>query len=127
MLGVRHVPDPFTEIFGPFFWLSIIALGFLVNVYMRHRSARWIWVMGALCIAVIFVWDYAAITHAAYDRRLPAGYWAEEFQQDFTSKCSASECLALLFTAPSLALVAYSIGAWFALRTSKRLRAAVSS
>jgi hypothetical protein len=74
-LGVRHVPDLFTQAFGPFFCLSIIALGFFVNHGMRHRSARWIGIMGILGVAVILALDYVAFGYSDYVRSLPGGFW----------------------------------------------------
>src|SRR6266849_1835051 len=83
---------------------------------MSGTAASWIGVIGILCIVIVLVWDYVAVGHSDYYRSLPGGYWGDEFQQMFTSKCSASECLGLLVTIPSLSLISYSIGAWLGLR-----------
>jgi len=61
VLGVHHISGILTEILGPFFWLTVITLGFLVNSYMCHRSAPWIGAIGILSIAVILIWDHAAV------------------------------------------------------------------
>ncbi len=80
-LNVQHIPDFLAGVFGPVFWLCTVLTGFFMNHYVRD-----------------------------YYRSLPGGYWGDEFQQMFTSKCSASECLGLLVTIPSLSLISYSIG-----------------
>jgi hypothetical protein len=62
-------------------------------------------------MATIVLWDYSTLSHSPYILQLPGGFWRYEWNQLFTSKCSDSECLGLLFTAPALALVSYGVGA----------------
>jgi len=109
-LNVQHIPDFLAGVFGPVFWLCTVLTGLFMNHHVRHHSASWIGVIGILCIVIVLVWDYVAVGHSDYSRSLPGGYWGDEFQQMFTSKCSASECLGLLVTIPSLSLISYSIG-----------------
>lgn len=111
-----------TEPLGPIFWLVTLSLGLFVNRYMRHRSAPWIGLFGITCLTILLVWDYIGTGHSDYYRSLPGRFWGDEFRQNFTSKCSNSECLGLLITMPSLSLVAYSIGAWLGLTLSLHSR-----
>jgi Na+-driven multidrug efflux pump len=116
---LHRIPALFTEVFGPAFWLTNVLFGLSTNRYTRHRSAPWVGLIGAVCLAALLVWDHVAIGHSDYYRSLPGGYWGYEFRQNFTLECSASECLGLLVTFPSLSLISYSIGAWLGLRISK--------
>jgi hypothetical protein len=120
-LSIHQVPPIFREVFGPFFWLSNVVMGLVMNRYARHRSALWIGVIGVVCIVVVLAWDYIGTGHSGYYRSLPGGFWGNEFREMFTSECSASECLGHLITVPSLSLITYSIGAWLGLRVGSRL------
>ena len=111
-LNIHQIASIFTEESSPLRWVWCAFLGFFMNRYVRHRSASWIGTIGIVYMTVVVVWDFTATGHSEFVRSLPGGFWRDEFDQLFTSKCSASECLGQLFaTMPSLALISYSIGA----------------
>lgn len=115
--------DVLREIISPFYWLWVSLLGFLVNIYTHNRSAAWIGILGLIYMGAMVLWDFSVIGHSDYYLRLPGGPWQYEWNQLFTSKCSDSECLGeLLITAPTLALISYSIGAAIALRVRRNHR-----
>jgi len=110
----------FREVVSPFYWMWVALLGFFVNILARTRSAVWIGVLGLIYMAAMIAWDFSVIRHSEYYLRLPGGPWRYEWNQLFTSKCSDSECLGeLLITAPTFALISYSIGAAIALRVRR--------
>ena len=75
--------------------------------------------IGALYLLVIVLWDGMTIGNLE-DVRAQGGFLHYEFNQLLSPderKCSASECIGqLFFTFPTVASIAYSCGAWLALR-----------
>jgi hypothetical protein len=90
-------------------------LGFLVARWWGDRRAFWVWVAG-------LVWFVFGL-HESYSGWSPA--WFHETRAQYTfdtllgpgTRCSGSECLGeLIFTAPLVCSVAYSVCAWVTLR-----------
>ncbi len=107
--------------YNPFLWISGALLGLFVNRFARNRSACWVGAIALVYMFAIMVWDISIFRRSDYYATLTHGhYWKYEFGQLFSpdnATCSASECLGqLLVTFPVVASVAYSIGAWLALR-----------
>jgi len=97
----------FRSLFSPFYWGAAVLIGFWFNRRMRHLSACWVWVLPILAFSLLLV-RYS----------VPAGAYHEQL---FTCH---DECLAAMFvTMPTMNCVAYSIGAWLALRSPKAPRA----
>ena len=114
--------DSIREIWSPFYWFWNVLFGFLVNLYALNRSAPWLALLALIYMTAMVLWDVSVIGHSQYYLQLPGGPWRYEWNQLFTSKCSDSECLGELFiTAPTLALVSYSVGAWLGMRTDRNL------
>lgn len=111
-LDIHRVPSFFTEIYSPMSWVANVLFGILVTRFVRSRSGPWVGVLGSCLVAMILVWDYSTLRTLPYFQSIPGGFWAYEWKQMFTSECSTSECLGLLFTVPCLALVSYGLGAW---------------
>jgi len=108
-LNVHHIPDFLAGVFGPGFWLCTVLTGFFMNHYVLHRSVvdwsdRHPVHSHRSCLGLRRCWTLGLLP------KLTGGYRGDEFQQMCTSKCSASECLGLLVTIPSLSLISYSIG-----------------
>jgi hypothetical protein len=121
-LNVHRFPSFFTDVYGPFFWLANLLFGFLVARHVRSRSGPWVAIVGAIFMAAILLWDYLTTSHLQYVAQLPGGFWRYEWNQMFTAKCSDSECLGLLFSAPTLALVSYGVGAWVSIRVHAKAK-----
>lgn len=120
-LGARRID--FATAYNPFLWVSGILLGLLINRFAHHRSAYWAGTLALLLMFAVMVWDISIYKRSGYYGALTHGhYWRYEFGQLFSrgdASCSDSECLGKLFiTVPVVASVAYSIGAWLALRFS---------
>ena len=84
---------------------AIAVTGLALGIAFSGRGARWTWIFGLLWLAVGV---YASPSD---------GSWAHAMGNLFarTSACSDSECIGeLLFTMPSVASVAYSVGALIA-------------
>jgi len=102
--------------YSPLLWGSALLLGLVVNRRTRNRSACWIWVAG-LCWLGLWIWDAVSI----YDPRwcqgcsLSQNVWRNFFTVGYNS--CLQDCLAELFgTTPTLNSIAYSIGAWIAIK-----------
>ncbi len=83
----------------------IAAIGLALGIAFSGRGARWTWLFGLLWLSI-----------GIYEIR-GSGSWAHAMETLFapTSACSDSECLGeLLFTMPSVASVAFSVGAHIA-------------
>ncbi len=108
-------------VYNPFLWVFGMLLGLLVNRFTRHRSACWVGAVALLFMFAVMVWDISIFKRSGYYATLTHGhYWKYELGQLFSrndASCSDSECLGKLFvTFPVVASIAYSIGAWLALR-----------
>jgi hypothetical protein len=89
------------SLFSPFYWGAAVLIGFWFNRRMRHNSACWVWVLPVVASSLLL---------KRYS--VPA---AEYYEVLLTCR---DECLAAMFlTLPSMNCIAYSIGAWFALRS----------
>ncbi len=111
--------------YSPAFWIAGFFLGLVINDYMRNRSAQWI---GPICFALLLVLVFADVRffdHSTYYRTVTQGHsWRWEYYQLFSldnGNCGGSECLGkLLIVPPVLGSIAYSVGAWLALRHKKK-------
>lgn len=132
-LSALHVrargPRYFTILFltdapySPAFWGSALVVGFALNRVWRDRLAYWlgpIALLGFILLIVASLWGYErshyeiAISGHSFLRYT----WGELFSID-PNKCPGDECLGhLLFTAPVLNCVVYSIGARLGMRWS---------
>jgi hypothetical protein len=91
----------FRSLFSPFYWAVAVLIGFWFNRRMRHHSACWVWVLPILTVSLLLM--RYSVPKAEYYEQL--------------STCH-DECLAaMLLTVPSMNCIAYSIGAWLALRS----------
>lgn len=89
------------SLFSPFYWGAAVLIGFWFNRRMRHNSACWVWVLPVVASSLLLM-RYS----------VPA---AEYYEALLTCR---DECLAAMFlTVPSMNCIAYSLGAWFALRS----------
>jgi hypothetical protein len=118
-----RVPD-LGPIFNPFVWLAGVFLGFSMNRSRRHRSACFVGVLGIVLLFLLMLWDVSVIKHSpGFSSRLGGHYWQYEYDHMLSphnQNADGEEYLGkLLFTTPALSSVAYSIGAWLALRYSR--------
>jgi|SRR5580698_4915700 hypothetical protein len=116
--------------YNPFFWVPAGITGFLVNRSTRNRSACFIGLLAIAFLVARMFWDVSTHKQSKYyshlvEQQYGGHYWRYEIQQQLSpsdAACGGSECLGkALFTVPVVTAVAYSIGAWFGLR-SKRAR-----
>jgi hypothetical protein len=111
--------------YSPAFWGPALLLGFVVNLRMADRSACWVGPLGALMLALLILLSIPGYERSGYELNRTGHSFltyinGELFSLD-PNKCSGDECLGkLLFTTPVLSCIAYSIGAWFALRFTHR-------
>jgi hypothetical protein len=121
MSSLVHVRMPnWGTAYNPIFWVPAVVTGFLVNRRLGNRSASLVGAIGATALFAVMWWDVSIFRGSAHYASLTGGhYWRYEFQQLLApndTNCGTSECLGkLLGTAPAVASVAYSIGAWFGL------------
>jgi len=102
-----------------------IGAGFFVNRAAFTRVACWVWLPGLIWLA-FGLWD--SVRH--YDPRWSQGCSATEYVINSffvldSSRCSGAEgptLSGLFFTLPAYSSVAYSVGAWIALRVGRRRR-----
>ena len=88
-------------------------MGYLVNRNMRDLAALLVWLV-PLAWLIYGIRDSAASYSEAWAQQSRSAYIWDTF---FGTHCGGSECLnELLFTAPFLSSVAYSITAYFASR-----------
>jgi hypothetical protein len=93
----------FRSLFSPVYWGAALLIGFWFNKRMRHYSACWVWVMPILAVGLLLM-RYSVPAAEYYDQLLTCH----------------DECLIAVFlTVPTLNCIAYSIGAWLALRSRK--------
>jgi hypothetical protein len=95
-----------------------LVLGYLANRVVRERVAYWVWVPGLIWLA-LGIRDSVRY-HDPYGARgcsVSQDVINSLFVGD-SSRCSESLAW-LLFTVPALASIAYSFGAWIALRARR--------
>jgi hypothetical protein len=84
-------------------------MGYLINRRLHRRSAKWVWVIPLVWIAILMN-DFSHY-------RGPGGSMHEIWISFFSNQCDSSECLyELAGTFPFIGSVGYSVGAWLALR-----------
>lgn len=114
--------------YSPLFWGSGLLIGFLLNRRTLSRAACWVWVGGAVWLAIGMLDSYSPPgSHPWYNPPWcpPAGCSFVEQVKDGLfdlsgDKCGGSECLGeFIFTTPVFASVAYSLGAWLGLRSKQ--------
>lgn len=89
------------------YWVVGALSGYWINRCGRSRAALWVWLPPLAVLAVSFWSEYRTLS----------GGWPDASAAFFSSDCSSSECLGeLLFTSPAVTCIAYSAGAWWALR-----------
>jgi hypothetical protein len=103
--------------YSPALWGSGLGLGFLVNRRLQNRSACYVWAVG-LCWLSLWVWDAIDTYHASSCQgcSVAQNIWRNLFTVGYHT-CS-QDCLGEVFgTAPTLSAIAYSLGAFSALRS----------
>jgi hypothetical protein len=114
--GILEVTAPFRN---PFFLGALLGgaiMGYLVNRKVRDVAALLVWLV-PLAWLIYGIRDSSASYSEAWTQQSRFAYIWDNF---FGTHCSGSECLnELLFTAPFLSSVTYSITAYFA---SKNIR-----
>jgi hypothetical protein len=114
--------------YSPAFWLSALLVGFVVNTFMRDRSACWVGVVCVSLFAGMIVASIPGYERSAYDRQRTHNSFGEYIYGELFSlddnECGGDECLGkMLITAPVLSSVAYSFGAWLALHPMRKREA----
>ena len=111
--------------YSPAFWGSALSLGFLVNKRMADRCALWVGPIAALMFALLIGLSLPGFQGSGYELKQSNNSFAryvyfELFSLD--SKFSSDGGLGkFLFTMPALSCIAYSLGAWVALRHKHRI------
>lgn len=110
----QHRYDDAASILNPVFWLPSLFVGLMINRIVRHQ---WAGIApataGALVIVIVAISDLS---------RAHGHVWRNEFGLLFSPVSSVSSDKAgralaqLFFTFPFLSSVAYSLGAWLAMR-----------
>ena len=130
-IGIAAALSPFrirvpelAPIFNPFVWLAGLFLGFSMNRSRRHRTACFVGVLGLALLFLLMLWEVSAIKYSpGYSRRIGGHYWQYEYDHMLSphnQNADGEEYLGkFLFGTPALCSVAYSIGAWLALRHSR--------
>ncbi len=103
--------------YDPLIWGSSLVAGGLINLWLRSRSASWMWTVGVFWLLVGMTDEFRF-----HDPRWCGGcslgqdVWNQYFAWD-KNKCSNQECLGqLLFTTPLLCSIAYSVAGTLARR-----------
>lgn len=116
----------FTDVpYSPAFWGSAFVVGFFLNRYFKDNLAYWSGPIAVLALALMILIDLAEYEHNSYEiaasnHSFIRYEWGQLFSLD-PNKCPADECLGkLLFTAPVLNSIAYSVGARLAVVGAKR-------
>jgi hypothetical protein len=104
--------------YAPVIWSTALLFSYVLNLRFRTQAAVWVWVFGVAWF--LFLLTYELRFH---DPRwcdgcsLAQDIWNSYFTWDYR-KCGNTECLGQVFgTTPLLNSLAYSIGAWLALRS----------
>jgi hypothetical protein len=121
-----HAEDLYSSssILNPLFWMPSLFVGLIINRFVRQD---WAWLapaaIGISIMIGVILWDVSLFRHSAYEIGLAHGHvWKYELGRLFSPVSSfspgkADRSLTQLFlTFPFLSSVAYSVGAWLALR-----------
>ena len=107
----------FTDVpYSPAFWGSAFLVGFALNRDSEDKLAYWLGPMALLSLALLIVASIPGYEESSYEVAMSnhsfmRHTWGQLFSID-PNKCGGDECLGkLLFTAPVLNCVAYSLGA----------------
>jgi hypothetical protein len=104
---------------NPLLWVPGLMLGLLVNRFVLKSTACWVWLAGVVWMA----YGMFASLHAYHARfsgicspldNIRGGFFS--FASNY---CGGGENV-FLFTVPTLSSIAYSLGAWTALRFGSR-------
>jgi len=102
---------------NPLLWGPGLILGLLVNLFVPNRTACWVWMAGIVWIAC-GVFASLSIYHARFAGICsPLDSIINGFFSYGSSYCGDHENLTR-FTVPTFSSIAYSLGAWVALRFS---------
>lgn len=117
----------FTDVpYTPACWGSALVVGFMRGRQTRDKIALLLGPIATLLLALLILSNVPGYSHSHYERAQSnnsfATYtWGALFSVD-PNKCPGDECLGkLMFTAPVLNCIAYSVGIWLALRSTKGL------
>jgi hypothetical protein len=98
----------FTESFYPGVIVVGLLVGYAANKFLQSKFVLWFWILPAILI----LWDF-------YDFRHIYG-WRGTFNYLFLRK-NCDDCVeSLLMVAPFYGSIAYSLGAWAALKLNSR-------
>jgi hypothetical protein len=121
----------FTDVpYSPVFWGSAFLVGFALNRESEDRVAYWLGPIALLGFALLIIGSvpgnvkgpYEIAPHHSFMRYIWGGFFSID-----PNKCPADECLdKLLFTAPVLNCVAYSVGAKLGMFTKQTVSDAAS-
>ena len=103
------------------FWGTPLLAGFLTNRSARSRAACRVWAVGLLFLLAVVIWDISIFKRSQYYQKLTGGQvFSYESHQLFgldAGKWGKGDGLEEVFVVvPVLGSIAYSLGAWFALR-----------
>jgi hypothetical protein len=107
--------------YSPFFWGTGVLLGFFVNRRMRNASAQWVWVAG-ICWLSVWIWDAVRTYDPRWcqDCSVLQNVWRKLFTVGYNS--CMQDCLGEVYgTTPMVTSIAYSLGAFFGLRSPATL------
>jgi hypothetical protein len=103
------------------FWGTPLLSGFLINRSARSRAACRVWAVGLLFLLAVVIWDISIFKRSQYYQKAAGGHFLSyESNQLFgldAGKWGKGDGLEEIFVVvPVLGSIAYSLGAWFALR-----------
>ncbi len=109
---------------NPLVWLAGLLLGVLMNRSRRDRLACFVGVLGVVLLFFLMLWDVSVIKHSpGFSSRIGGHYWQYEYDHMLSphnQNADGEEYLGkFLFATPAVSSVAYSIGAWLAVRYSR--------
>lgn len=106
-------------VLNPLLWGPRFILGLVVNRIALRRAACWVWLAG-------IVWIAFGTSEALYSYHTryagicsPLDYVVSSFFSLVGSYCGGGENV-MPFTLPTFSAIAYSLGAWIALRLARR-------
>lgn len=120
--------------YSPLFCGSALLLGFWINRRRGDHCGQWVWVVGILWLGLGMISSYSPYkSHPWYNPEWcpPAGcsFLQQVYDNLFDlsgNRCGTSECLGeFLFTTPSFCAFAYSLGAFFGLRSTRSTKSAL--
>jgi hypothetical protein len=119
------------EIVCIFVFLGVpVVSGFLINLRARNRPACMVWAVGLLFLLGVAMWDISIFKRSPYYQKVSGGqYLSYESNRLFgldEAKWGKSNGLEEFFVmVPILGSIAYSSGAWFALRCTPKTDSAM--